>query len=225
MSVRIRQIPLEKLVAHPDSSNRMSRTNFAKLIRNIEQSGRYEPLVVRPCPGRRGFFQIINGHHRCEALRRLGRNVAEVVVWNVSDEQTDILLATLNRLSGRDSLEQKLALLRRLNKRTPIRKLARLLPQTRGQLERLTSTRPLSPALRRPAGEFAVPVVFFVSPAQQQIIEEAVSQSAAASDAPTRAGKRAAALTDMARQFLDQRNGRDGEHPAPQTRNVAATCT
>lgn len=225
MSARIRQIPLDRLVAHADSPNRMSRANFAKLVHNIERTGRYEPLVVRPCPGRRGFFQIINGHHRYEALRRLGRNVADVVVWNVNDEQADILLATLNRLNGRDSLEKKLALLRRLNKCIPIGRLAKLLAQTRGQLERLTSARPLSQALKHPPGEFAIPVVFFVSRAQQQVVEEAVSRSAAASNAPTRAGKRAEALTAVARHFLDQRNGRDREPPTTETRDAATAGT
>jgi len=214
MNTKIRHIPLDRLVAHPENPNRMSRANFAKLVCNIERTGRYEPLVVRPCPGRRGFFQIISGHHRCEALRKLGRNVAEAVVWDVTDEQTDILLATLNRLNGRDSLEKKLALLRRLRERMPPQRLAKLLPQTRGQLERLTSTRPRSKAPGRPAGEFAIPVVFFVSAAQQQVVEEALSRSAPSSDAPTRAGKRAQALTRMAQHFLDQGKDDGCESPA-----------
>jgi ParB-like chromosome segregation protein Spo0J len=47
---RVSRIAIDKLVAHPDNPNRMSKTNFAKLVRNIERTGRYEPLVVRPCP-------------------------------------------------------------------------------------------------------------------------------------------------------------------------------
>ena len=147
MSTKISHIPLDKLVPHPGNPNRMSRANFEKLVRNIERTGRYEPLVVRPCPGQRGFFQIINGHHRCEALRRLGHETAEAVVWNVDDEQTDILLATLNRLQGRDTLDKKLALLRRLSVALEIRQLAQLLPQTRGQLDRLVHAKPLAPSL------------------------------------------------------------------------------
>jgi hypothetical protein len=144
MSARIKRIALDKLVPHPGNPNRMSRANFDKLVRNIERTGRYEPLVVRPCPGRRGFFQIINGHHRCEALRQLGHETAEAVVWNVDDEQTDILLTTLNRLQGRDTLDKKLALLQRLSVTIEVRKLAKLLPQTRGQLDRLVNAKPLA---------------------------------------------------------------------------------
>jgi hypothetical protein len=211
MSTRIRQIALDRLVAHPDNPSRMSRASFEKLVRNIERTGRYEPLVVRPCPGRRCFFQIINGHHRCEALRRLGHRTAEVIVWTVDDEQTDILLATLNRLNGRDTLDKKVALLRRLNSRIPTRKLARLLPQTLGQIERLTSARPLPQSLRKKAELFATPMVFFVDAGQQQRIEEAISAALGegASQRPDaqrpsgpRAGKRAAALARIAACFL-----------------------
>jgi len=206
----IRQIPLDRLVAHRDHPNRMSRGQFEKLVHNIERAGRYEPLVVRPCPGRCGFFQIINGHHRCEALRRLGHPTAEVVIWNVNDEQTDILIATLNRLGGRDALDKKTALLRRLGRRIPIRKLARLLPQTLGQIERLTTDGPARPALRRQANLFAMPMVFFVDAGQQHRIEEAVSAALGAPaptdhDAPggqTRATRRAAALARIAARFL-----------------------
>jgi len=225
MSTKIRQIPLDRLVPHSDNPNRMSRTNFGKLVRHLDRTGRYEPLVVRPCPGRPGFFQIINGHHRCDALRQLGHPAAEVVVWDVNDEQTDILLATLNRLNGRDTLDKKLALLRRLHQQMPTRKLARLLPQTCGQIERLIATRPLAPA-RHQADTFAIPIVFFVSATQQRTIEEALSRGMCSSDAPTRAGRRAAALMHLAQHFLDHKKdsgpesaviGQDAAEPAEGT--------
>jgi ParB-like chromosome segregation protein Spo0J len=204
VSSKIRHISLEKLVPHPGNSNRMSRANFDKLVRNIEWTGRYEPLVVRPCPGRRGFFQIVNGHHRCEALRKLGRKTAEAVVWNVDDAQTDILLATLNRLSGRDTLEKKLALLQRLSVTVALRRLAKLLPQTRGQIERLVIARPPARATPRKRDMFAIPMVFFVDPTQEHTIEEAISRAAAGlPKEQTRAARRATALMHVARCFLD----------------------
>lgn len=199
MNTKIRQIALNKLVAHPDNPNRMSRSNFAKLMRNIKRTDQYEPLVVRRHPCQYGCFQIINGHHRCQALKKLGHTAAQVVVWDVDDEQTDILLTTLNRLGGRDMLEKKLALLRRLNNRMSTRKLAKLLPQTRGQLERLTNR--VMQTQQKRAEAFAIPLVFFVNKAQQEAIEQALSQPRAASTAKTRAARRAAALTDIAQHY------------------------
>jgi hypothetical protein len=200
MNDSIRRIRLDRLVPHPDSANRMSRANFAKLVRNIERTGRYEPLVVRRHPDKRGHFQIINGSHRCQALRELGHETAQAVVWKVDDEQTDLLLATLNRLGGRDMLDKKLAILRRLCRRRPVHDLAKLVGQTHGQLQRLMSRR-LNTAM--PQGRrslYAIPLVFFVNDAQQQIIEEALAPAVAQSSKTTRAAKRAAALARMAAQ-------------------------
>ncbi|MCX5647001.1 MAG: ParB/RepB/Spo0J family partition protein [Phycisphaerae bacterium] len=205
MITKIRHIPLDKLVPHPGNPNQMSRGNFQKLVRNIERTGRYEPLVVRPCPGQCGYFQIIHGRHRCEALRQLGHETAEAVVWDIDDEQTDILLATLNRLQGRDTLDKKLALLRRLSVTLEIRQLARLLPQTRGQLDRLVNAKPLARGPSGKPGTFVKPMVFFVDATQEHAIEEAISQTATGlPDGQTRALGRAAALTCVARCFLDQ---------------------
>jgi hypothetical protein len=205
-STKIRRISLDRLVPHPGHPNRMSRATFEKLVRNMERTGRYEPLVVRPCPGRRGFFQIINGHHRCEALRTLGYKTAEAVVWNVDDEQTDLLLAALNRLGGRDTLDKKLALLRRLSVGISLRTLAQLLPQTRGQLERLVNAKwPAGPPARK-SRAFATPIVFFADEAQERLVAQALAQAAVGlPEGLTRAAQRTAALARLARRFLDQR--------------------
>ncbi len=205
-NTKIRHISLDRLVPHPGHPNRMSRATFEKLVRNLERTGRHEPLVVRPCPGRRGFFQIINGHHRCEALRTLGRKTAETVVWNVNDEQTDLLLATLNRLGGRDTLDRKLALLQRLSVAMALRKLAQLLPQTRGQLERLVNTNAPGQTAPRKSRAFATPIVFFADEAQERLVAQALAQAAVGlPEGLTRAARRTAALARLARQFLDQR--------------------
>jgi ParB family transcriptional regulator, chromosome partitioning protein len=198
MNAKIRQIALDKLVPHPDNPNRMSRANFAKLVRHIKQTGQYEPLVVRPHPQKRGCFQIINGHHRFQALGTLSHKTVQAVVWKVDDEQTDVLLTTLNRLGGQDILDRKLAILRRLSRKRSSRDLAKLLPQTRGQLERLVGLTPLSTATTKATEMFAVPLVFFVSQAQQQMIENALSQAPVPPEATTRAARRAAALTHLA---------------------------
>ncbi|RPJ33129.1 MAG: hypothetical protein EHM35_10820 [Planctomycetaceae bacterium] len=217
MSTKIRRIPLEQLVPHPNNPNWMSRANFARLVRNIERTDRHEPLVVRPHPSKDGHFQIINGHHRRDALKELGRKTADAVVWNVDDEQTSVLLATLNRLGGRDVLDKKLGLLRRLRRHIPIPDLAKLLPQTRGQLERLLGRKPLPRTTPHSPNPFSVPMVFFVSETQQSAIEQALllaadpvspSESSAAptvnsGNGNTRAARRAEALTCLAHLFID----------------------
>ena len=202
MANSIESIGLDKLGFHPDNPNRQSRVNFAKLVRNIERTGRYEPLIVRPCPDKAGCFQIINGHHRYHALAKLGHKSADCIVWDIDDEETDILLATLNRLGGSDELGKKLKLLKRLNKTIVSSKLAKLLPQTAKQIERLTNLkRPSAPA-KMNAKCFANPLVFFVKDKQQERIEKALSLVEEPKTEMTKAMKRAAALTHIAGYFL-----------------------
>ena len=208
---QVQSIALDKLVAHPDNPNRMSKAKFAKLIRNIERAGRYEPLVVRPCPQKPDCFQIINGHHRWRALRELGYKTAEALVWDVNDQDTDILLVTLNRLGGSDVLEKKLALLKRLNKtafdgRTA--ELAKLLPQKANQIKRLIDLK-MSDCLKAvencKSQTFNL-LVFFLNDQQQEIIAKALSAAMSEFDENrTKAIKNAAALTYIAQEFINSR--------------------
>ena len=207
MMNNIQSIALDKLVAHPDNPNRMSSSTFAKLVRNIERTGRYEPLVVRPSARKKDSFQIINGYHRCRALKQLGYNKADVIVWDIDDEQADILLATLNRLGGSDVLAKKLALLKKLNSQMNARELSKLLPHSAARITRLTNLRmPRMPA-KITATDFATPLVFFLNDKQQQIVEEALSLAEHPGDVTqTKAARKAAALTTIARHFINTTN-------------------
>jgi len=236
MTNSVRTIALDKLVAHPDNPNQQSKVNFGKLVRNIERTGRYEPLIVRPCPNKsktvtpakagvqkeddamdsrlrgndiketNGCFQIINGEHRYRALAKLGYKTADCIVWDIDDEQTDVLLATLNRLGGSDNLSRKLNLLKRLNKRMESAELAKLLPQTAKQIERLANLKMPSRLAETNAKCFLNPMVFFVNDAQQKTIENALSLTKESRSEKTKALRRAAALARIAGDFLNQSN-------------------
>jgi ParB-like chromosome segregation protein Spo0J len=201
---QVTSIPIDRLIAHPGNPNRMSKRNFSRLIRNIERTGRYEPLVVR----RQGdCFQIINGHHRCQVLRQLGYETVDAVVWDVDDTEADILLSTLNRLGGSDALEKKLALLDRINRDMHDREMAKLLPYTCSQIKKLKNIRiPAVPA-KINVKSFAVPMVFFLSDAQQQIVEHALSLAREALAGKTKAARNAAALTEIAQTYAVQHEG------------------
>ena len=220
---RIQSISLEKLVAHPDNPNRMSKSKFAKLLRNIERTGLYEPLVVRPCPHKscrccakkdpndknRTCFQIINGHNRWRVLKELDYKTAEVIIWDIDDNETDIMLATLNRLGGSEILDKKITLLKRLNRSTfhgQASKLSKLLPQTASQIKRLTELNiaDCRKAVNNPKSQSLRPLVFFLSDQQQAIIKKALSAKMKESKkSRTNAAKNAAALTFMAQNFIN----------------------
>jgi ParB-like chromosome segregation protein Spo0J len=203
MANAIELIPLDKLVGHQDNPNRMSGTNFTKLVRNIKRTGRYEPLIVRPCPDKSDYFQIINGHHRCKALAQLGYKQADCIVWEIDDEQTDILLATLNRLGGSDELAKKLVLLKRLNRKIESGELAKFLPQTAKQIERLINLRKPGIATMMPAKSFANPMVFFLTDTEQQIVEKALSLAGRSRTGQTKASRNASGLVCIAEHFIN----------------------
>jgi len=204
---KIKSIAIDKLTAHPGNANRMSRANFAKLVRNIEQTGRYEPLIVRPEPKRGGLFQIINGHHRCRVLKKLGYTAADCLVWDVDDEQTDILLATLNRLSGADEPVKKIELIKRLNAKLNTKQLAKLLPYPEKQIQRLVCLERSGAAVLKDietkAQAFAEPLVFFVSASQRLIIEQALALAAENVNEKTGPARRAEALCAIAKRFVE----------------------
>ena len=224
MSEPIKSIALSKLTAHPDNPNVMSEATFRKLVRNIERTGLYEPIVVRPHPDKKDHsatadkFEIINGHHRVKALEQLGRKEADCVVWDVDDEQTSILLTTLNRLAGSDVPAKKIELLKKLTERMGTAQLAKLLPQTAKQIERLTNLKLAIAPIKAQAEQFAIPIVFFVTKQQQEIIENALSSienqvfperdTLRRSNEMTKAQRRAAAITEIASKFLGTENVR-----------------
>lgn len=160
---KIQEIPVELLLDHPENSNFMNLKTAQKLRRHIEQTGRYEPLTVRPYLYEVGKFQVINGHNRLRVLRALKHATACCVVWNLDDKQTRLYLATLNRLSGRDVPERRADLLDNLLQSFNKEELTALLPDDRKQIEQLerlsrfgTSELSEQTAIR---DEFKVPVI------------------------------------------------------------------
>ena len=78
---QLQAIALELLHEHPLNANLMYEGQVEKLARNIEREERYPPLVARPHPERPGEWQLLDGHQRLEALRRLGHANAVVFPW------------------------------------------------------------------------------------------------------------------------------------------------
>jgi ParB/RepB/Spo0J family partition protein len=199
---RIESIGISKLIAHPANPNRMSGSAFSKLTAHIERTGNYEPVIVRPHQQRTGCYEIINGHHRVRALRKLGSETCDCIVWQVDDAETLVLLGTLNRLSGHDVLEKKAELIKSLSERFSTKDLAKRLPDTKRAIERLKNLKvPAKPA----AGEhktFLNPLIFFLTDEQKQAVTEAIAAATEAGAKDTTAQRKAKAIVRIARIFL-----------------------
>jgi ParB-like chromosome segregation protein Spo0J len=222
-------IPLGCLEPHPENSNRMPPRLLEKLKAHIQRTGLYEPLVVRPLecgvngdgtsstaepsagepaisnpPSR---YQILNGHHRAEVLRLLGHTHARCDVWEVDDAEARLLLATLNRLEGRDDSAARARLVARLAEGRSAEELSRLLPEPADAVERLLALAKPPPAPLAP-DEVEVParpMTFFLTDEQHEAVSEALREAAAPA-APK--CSRAEALERLALWYLEARNRR-----------------
>ena len=132
-------------------------------------------------------YQILNGHHRAEVLRQLGHTHARCDVWVVSDEDALLLLATLNRLEGRDDPAARAKLLAKLAGDRSPEDLARLLPEPADAVARLLKlTRPPPAPLAAGAAALAArPMTFFLSEEQHALVREALAEAGREPDTTT----------------------------------------
>jgi hypothetical protein len=172
------EIELARLEDHPGNSNVMPAAALTKLKAHLAEHGRYPPLTVRRLKdGEDGpRYQLLDGHHRARALRELGRAAARCDVWDVDDDEALVVLATLNRLRGRDDPRRRAALLTELSQRFDRKRLLARLPETPEKLQRLTAMHASGPALRpapKPA-DLPVAMHFFFKPAEKRAVEAAL---------------------------------------------------
>ncbi|MGB2754062.1 MAG: ParB/RepB/Spo0J family partition protein, partial [Phycisphaerae bacterium] len=199
---------------HPENANRMPEALLEKLQSHIERTGRYEPLVVRPVPSpvTRGRvrksqrYQILNGHHRAEVLKALGHTRARCDVWDVDDDEARMLLATLNRLEGRDDPKARARLVAHLATGRSAEDLARLLPEPPDAVERLLRLAEPPPEPAPPDSLEPLPqaLVFFLSEEQEVLVREALGAVAeeGAAEGAARLG-RAERLERLALWYLE----------------------
>jgi len=221
---KIESVAIDKLIGHRANPNRMSGASFKKLVGHIERTGNYEPIVVRPHPDESGCFEIINGHHRVEALKQLGRERCDCVVWQVDDTEALLLVATLNRLCGSDELDKKSELIKSLSKRFSTKELVGKLAESRKSIERLKELSrpvPVSSGLNLRQKALLNPLMFFLTDEQKRIVDTALSKATqphrirmgtalrqenkvayATAGGQTAAQKRAEAIVKIAETFL-----------------------
>jgi hypothetical protein len=134
------------------------------------------------------LYQLLNGHHRAEVLRQLGHTHARCDVWVVSDEDALLLLATLNRLEGRDDPAARARLVAKLAGDRSPEDLARLLPEPADAVERLLklSEPPPEPLTPDAAALAARPMTFFLTEEQHSLVREALAEAARGSPLPLR---------------------------------------
>jgi ParB family chromosome partitioning protein len=187
----------------------MTEGRLETLARNIEREGRYPPLIVRPHPDLPNEWQILDGRHRGDVLRRLGHTEAVCFVWPCDDATALVLLATLNRLEGEDVPVRRAELLAELSDLLPAEQLAALLPEDEAAIrntlslldldsERLLAD--LTAAAERQAAAGPRIISFAVLVEDESAIEQALEEATSILDGKNRRGR---ALALICRAYLD----------------------
>ncbi len=210
-SRQITPLPLVNLVPHPANPNAMTDEQLQKLALNIERTGNYPPLIVRPHPERTGDYEVLDGHQRIEVLRRRGEREAFCVVWECDDQEALLLLSTLNRLTGEDHPRRRAELLRELGIRLPVTSLERLLPESpakiaatlRACVDGDALSRGLADATQR-ASQGPRIFSFSVAPHEQALVEGAIRAAAGVGEGQL---PRGSALAAICRVYLEARSG------------------
>ena len=93
----IENIEISKL--HPFEGNPYKVRDDAdmeSLEESISEQGIAMPLLVRPLENAEGEYEIISGHRRLFAARRLGLKKVPVIVYNISREDAIVMLVDSN---------------------------------------------------------------------------------------------------------------------------------
>lgn len=168
------KIAICHLLPHPDNANRMNDAMLDKLALHIERHGKYPSLIVRPHPSVAEHFQVMDGHHRLLVLQRLGYDEADCEVWDIDDNESALMLLTLNRLHGEDDPQRRGALLARLNETLSLPEMVKLLPDDVTAIGKLLELMKPPPELVRPMDPNDMPqaVTFFLNERQKKRLFE-----------------------------------------------------
>ncbi len=177
-------IPLQLLDNDPKSSNVCSPETLEKLRRNIERTGLYPPLIVRPRNKKSERFIIIDGHHRKLVLESMGHTEAKCVVWRISGQEAKIALATLNTLRGTENLKKRAELVQALTQTLPIEELAQLIPEATEEIQDLLALleqdiealeRSVQEQMEAEKASLPVPLTFLVPPQDLASVTQALT--------------------------------------------------
>lgn len=176
------QIKLTQLLVDPRNPNVCQPETLAKLKANIEYLGHYQPLIVREHPNDPAYYILIDGHQRKQVFESLGWEFAECQIWNLTDEQAQLALATLNQLRGTDVPKKRAKLLSSLMQVIPVEDLVGLVPESQGQIEDLlklmtTDMEAMSKALKaemeKEKAALPIALTFLVTPEDKLIWDDA----------------------------------------------------
>lgn len=133
------RLKLSDIIPNPKNPNITDPETMRKIRNNIARTGMVPPLIVRPA--KKGVlkppFILLDGYHRKTIIEELGWEEIDCSIWDVTEREGDVALATLNRLHGTDDLKLRAQLVHDLVEVIPIDQLGDMLPETPTEIDDL----------------------------------------------------------------------------------------
>lgn len=92
--MKIKEIKIDSISPAAYNPRKMAPDAFERLVKNIQEFGLVDPLIVN------ADMTLIGGHQRLRALHRLGWSEAPCVVLDLDKTRERLLNIALNRISG-----------------------------------------------------------------------------------------------------------------------------
>lgn len=82
-------IAIDNLISSPLQTRKLDTKRVSDLAEHLANNELTTPVVVRPSSTHTDKFEIIAGHHRVEAFKKLGRTEIEAIIRPMDDEEAE----------------------------------------------------------------------------------------------------------------------------------------
>lgn len=90
----VQSIPIKEIQTFRNHPFTVADEDMAKIVESIGKVGTITPLLARPLPD--GGYELISGHRRLEACRKLGLENIPVIVREMTDDEAVIAMVDAN---------------------------------------------------------------------------------------------------------------------------------
>ena len=137
-TTKSKNIPIAKIIPDIDNPNLMSPAQMDALEKSITTHGFAKDVWVNE--EKDGMYRMIDGHHRLQIMKKLGKTSLPCRVFNVSDAQVRILRQVGNILAGKNIKEKEAAEVQKIIDAGMIQELEDFTGQTTAYYQKLAES-------------------------------------------------------------------------------------
>jgi|GEM_PF-4523059 len=101
-AIDFRLVDIDKVEGNDYNPNDMEAEFFEAIVRQVQDEGMNQPILVRENPDKQGFYLIVDGEHRWKACKIAGKTKIGVIVVPFDETQAKIRTLSMNNLRGQN---------------------------------------------------------------------------------------------------------------------------